>query len=214
MKRLDEIGMSDKDRMSDALASQKFITCLYNTGANECEHMELKSDIMGILHEEHQIQQDIFDDMKKRGWYESREADPEKLEQAREDFRSIGSAMEEIADQEMKEASVRLHATAGKILAYLEANPEKIMAARRFIDYYQDTASKLLNRYVELEESGLGTDEIKRLKGQTKQALLSLNQAFEGQFEKLMENELMDMDVEIRVLKQTMEMEGYEEKNS
>ncbi len=36
----------------------------------------------------------------------------------------------------------------------------------------------------------------------------------EGQFEKLMENELMDMDVEIRVLKQTMEMEGYEEKNS
>ena len=48
MKRLDEIGMSDKDRMSDALASQKFITGLYNTGANECEHMELKSDIMGI----------------------------------------------------------------------------------------------------------------------------------------------------------------------
>ena len=138
----------------------------------------------------------------------------EKLEQAREDFRSIGSAMEEIADQEMKEASVRLHATAGKILDYLEAHPEKIMAARRFIDYYQYTASKLLNRYVELEESGLGTDEIKRLKGQTKQALLSLNQAFEGQFEKLMENELMDMDVEIRVLKQTMEMEGYEEKNS
>ncbi len=86
MKRLDEIGMSDKDRMSDALASQKFITGLYNTGANECEHMELKSDIMGILHEEHQIQQDIFDDMKKRGWYESREADPEKLEQARKKY--------------------------------------------------------------------------------------------------------------------------------
>ena len=37
---------------------------------------------------------------------------------------------------------------------------------------------------------------------------------FDNQFEKLMENELMDMDVEIRVLKQTMEMEGYEEKNS
>ena len=43
------------------------------------------------------------------------------------------------------------------------------------------------------------------------QALLTLNRAFEGQFEKLMENELMDMDADIRLLKQTMKMEGYEE---
>ena len=45
------------------------------------------------------------------------------------------------------------------------------------------------------------------------QALLTVNRAFEGQFEKLMGNELMDMEAEIRLLKQTMEMEGYEEEN-
>ncbi len=142
-----------------------------------------------------------------------------KLSQAREDFNSIGSSMEAIEDQEMKKESARLHGTAGKILAYLEEHPDKIASARRFIDYYQDTASKLLDQYVELQDSGLGTPEVKRLKGQTRQALLALNRAFEGQFEKLMQNELLDMDVDIRVLKQTMEMEGlemeaYEEKNT
>ena len=38
-----------------------------------------------------------------------------------------------------------------------------------------------------------------------------MNRAFTGQFEKLMQNELMDMDADIRLLKQTMKAEGYEE---
>ncbi|MBC8570783.1 spore coat protein [Zongyangia hominis] len=86
MNRSDQTGMSDRDRMSDALSSQKYITTLYNAGANECEHMNYKSDVLGILNEEHQIEQEIFDDMKKRGWYEITEASPEKLDKARQKY--------------------------------------------------------------------------------------------------------------------------------
>lgn len=135
----------------------------------------------------------------------------QKLAEARADFKSIGSSMESIEDPQMRLESKRLHETAGRILKYLEDHPEKIMAARRFIDYYQDTASKLLEKYVKLQKTGLSTKEADRLKGQTKQALLALNRAFTGQFEKLMQNELMDMDADIRLLKQTMKAEGYEE---
>lgn len=135
----------------------------------------------------------------------------QKLAEARADFKSIGSSMESIEDPQMKLESRRLHETAGRILKYLEDHPEKIMTARRFIDYYQDTASKLLEKYVRLQKTGLSTKEADRLKGQTKQALLVLNRAFAGQFEKLMQNELMDMDADIRLLKQTMKAEGYEE---
>lgn len=86
MMKFDGAGMSDRDRMNDALSSQKYITSLYNTGANECEHMNYKTDVLGILNEEHQIQQEIFDDMKKRGWYEVSEASPEKMEKARQKY--------------------------------------------------------------------------------------------------------------------------------
>ena len=95
----------------------------------------------------------------------------------------------------------------------MEENPEKITEARRFIDYYQETASSLLEKYVRLQESGLGSKDAVRLKSQTRQALLTLNRAFEGQFEKLMRNELMDMEADLRLLKQTMKMEGYEEES-
>ena len=137
----------------------------------------------------------------------------EKLSQAREDFKRIGEAMEEIEDEELFADSRKLHQKAGNILKFLEENPEKITEARRFIDYYQETASSLLEKYVRLQESGLGSKDAVRLKSQTRQALLTLNRAFEGQFEKLMRNELMDMEADLRLLKQTMKMEGYEEES-
>ena len=137
----------------------------------------------------------------------------EKLSQAREDFKRIGEAMEEIEDEELFADSRKLYQKAGNILKFLEENPEKITEARRFIDYYQETASSLLEKYVRLQESGLGSKDAVRLKSQTRQALLTLNRAFEGQFEKLMRNELMDMEADLRLLKQTMKMEGYEEES-
>ena len=136
-----------------------------------------------------------------------------KLEEAREDFESIRVSMDSIEDPELKKESERLHRTAGTILAYLEENPQKILQARRFIDYYQDTASPLLKKYVKLQEKGLRTREAMALMTQTRQAMETLNRAFEKQLEKLMQNELFDMEADIRLLKQTMKMEGYEEEN-
>ena len=136
-----------------------------------------------------------------------------KLEEAREDFESIRVSMDSIEDPELKKESERLHRTAGTILAYLEENPQKIPQARRFIDYYQDTASALLKKYVKLQEKGLRTREAMALTLQTRQAMETLNRAFEKQLEKLMQNELFDMEADIRLLKQTMKMEGYEEEN-
>ena len=81
-----------------------------------------------------------------------------KLQEAREDFASIGQSMAAIEDLELKRESQRLHKTAGNLIHFLEKNPEKIMSARRFIDYYQDTASKLLKKYVELQKLRYGED--------------------------------------------------------
>ena len=131
-----------------------------------------------------------------------------KLQEAKEDLDSIGRSMGKIEDAQIRSQSQRLHETASSILSYLEKHPEKIGIARRFIDYYQDTASSLLAKYVELEGSGLKTEDAAQLGEKTGKALQALNQAFEGQFERLMRNELMDMDAELKLLEQTIKMEG------
>ena len=133
----------------------------------------------------------------------------EKLEEARADLKSIERSMTKIRDLELKEESERLHRTAGNILKYLEENPGKIPQARQFIDYYQDTASQLLKKYVDLQNTDLNTESTRRLKVQTEEAIRTLNEAFENQFQKLMSEELLDMEAELQLLRQTMKMEGH-----
>ena len=76
----------DREMMDDALASQKFVTGLYNNFANECATPAVKTDCMNILSEEHQIQHELFLEMQKRGWYQVQAANQEKLTQARQKY--------------------------------------------------------------------------------------------------------------------------------
>ena len=77
---------SDKDRLQDALASQKFITGNYNTFTTECATPEVRGVFMSILKEEHDIQNEIFTEMQKRGWYQVMPAEQQKLQQAKTKF--------------------------------------------------------------------------------------------------------------------------------
>ena len=79
-------SFADQQMMDDALSSQKFITSTYNTFANECASSALKSEFMNILSEEHQIQHDIFSEMQKRGWYQTEQADQNKINQAKQKY--------------------------------------------------------------------------------------------------------------------------------
>lgn len=132
------------------------------------------------------------------------------LEDAREDFAAIETCKRKIRDTEVKAEVEKLNLTAEKIIAFLEENPEKIRLARQFIDYYQDTASSLLQKYVKLQDTDLSTDEVQKLKTETAKAVKTLHTVFEGQFQKLLRNEMMDMDAEIRLLQQTAKMENYD----
>ena len=78
----------DKDMMTDMLSSQKFITDGYNTYANECATPALKTDFMNILNEEHQIQNEIFTEMQKRGWYPTEPAEQCKINEVKQNYSS------------------------------------------------------------------------------------------------------------------------------
>ena len=69
MSQNGSIAMQDKEMLEDVLTSQKQITGLYNTYANECATTAIRDEMMNILHDEHDIQADIFMEMQKRGWY-------------------------------------------------------------------------------------------------------------------------------------------------
>ncbi len=80
--------MQERELMDDVLSSQKHITGTYNTFTNECVNQNVRNEFMKILNEEHEIQSDVFDEMQKRGWYQTPQADLQKVQQAKQKFQN------------------------------------------------------------------------------------------------------------------------------
>lgn len=78
--------MKDQDMMTDVLNSQKSITGNYNTFANEVKDCHVKDTLMDILYDEHSIQFDVFRVMDQRGWYETENALPDKINKVKQKF--------------------------------------------------------------------------------------------------------------------------------
>ncbi len=82
-------NLGDKEMMTDMLADQKMITGIYNTFSNECTNDALRSDMLTILREEHNMQADVFNEMRKRGWYTPVDADASAVQQAKAKYAGI-----------------------------------------------------------------------------------------------------------------------------
>ena len=130
-----------------------------------------------------------------------------QLQEAKKVFLAIQESLKKIKDSVILQEAEKLNQISAEMITYLENHPDKIVYARQFIDYYQGTESKILARYAELENTGLQTKDILKLKENTTEALHTLHQAFEQQFQKLVQNEMIDMEAEIRLLEQTVKME-------
>lgn len=76
------MSYDDKTMMTDMLSTQKFIASNYNNYAGECSTKRSMNKMLKILHEEHDIQLKIFEDMRARGWYEVTPAPQDKVNQA------------------------------------------------------------------------------------------------------------------------------------
>jgi len=82
-------NFSDKDRLADALNIQKYATGHYNEFACEAATPEVRTCVMSILNEEHQLQQELFDEMHSRGWYPTEPADDNKLNGVKNKFSTM-----------------------------------------------------------------------------------------------------------------------------
>ncbi len=136
----------------------------------------------------------------------------EKLNEAGADYARMEKAVEKMMDPELMRKGKELLELAERILKYLTENPDKISAARKYIDYYQETAANVLEQYVKLQNTQFGSQKTRLLEN-TRETMEILNQAFQIQFEKLTQNELIDMEADMNLLRQTLQEEGCLEPN-
>ncbi len=136
----------------------------------------------------------------------------ENFDKAMADFKYLEEARHEISDRELAAQLARMQRIAKKLLANLEKNPDRIPLAYKFIDYYQDRAVKIVKQYQDLEETELSTDRVRDLKARMKLTLAALDDAYEDQFEHVLNDQMISAEAELKVMEQQLDAEGIKRK--
>lgn len=134
----------------------------------------------------------------------------ELYEKAQADFLALEKERRLVGDAALSRQLGRLAEIAGRMLAYMGEHPRKIPLARKFIDYYQDRALKLVREYNELSRMGLHTEEVAATQRKICTTLDSFDEAYTAEFEKMLAERLMDVDAELSVMQQTLAADGIE----
>ncbi|MBR3722673.1 MAG: 5-bromo-4-chloroindolyl phosphate hydrolysis family protein [Selenomonadaceae bacterium] len=132
----------------------------------------------------------------------------ERYEKARSDFFALKEGKAKTRDKALHAQLDKMEAIAGRLLSYLAEHPEKISVASKFIDYYQDRAVLLLNRYFDLTMTGLSTPEVNTRKEKVLRAIFLMDEAYEAEFHKVLSADFLDLDAELEVIEGNMESGG------
>ncbi len=95
-----------------------------------------------------------------------------------------------------------------KILGTIAEDPKKLGPAKQFLNYYLDSTVKIMTMYTELASKNVRDAEIQAALAKVEAMLGTIKDAFEKQLAKLLSGEVMNLDVELSLLQQTINMEG------
>lgn len=132
----------------------------------------------------------------------------EILQEGAQKLEEIRAAALKIPDPEVRKKLESIVSVASSIYADIRKDPKNIRQARKFISYYMETTGYIVKRYIDISADKAylaGGDAMPdRISG----ALDSIYTLFTKLKGKLMEDDLLDLDTEIKLLEQTIKSEG------
>lgn len=126
------------------------------------------------------------------------------LAQGYRQLEQIEVARAQLALPEFQSRLSNISAGVERILRSIEADPENLRRARKFLSVYLDGACKVTEQYARTqgEQSSVEREQNFRT------LLVDMENTCQEQYEKLQKREMLDLDVQIEVLSQRLRREG------
>ena len=131
------------------------------------------------------------------------------LAEGKEKLSKLQASTDRIQDRSVQMKARNICLLTEKILDSIKKDPKDLKPARSFLNYYLDTAMNILRQYNDIAVQEVRSRDVEEVVKKVDRTLGTLEQAFEKQLAKLMENDVMDLDTELTVLEKTIEMEGF-----
>ncbi|MBU5677996.1 spore coat protein [Alkaliphilus sp. MSJ-5] len=85
---------TEKELMNDLLTSEKQVTSAYNVGITEASCTNLRQHLTKCLTDTQEIQYQIFNAMKQRGWYQTKPAQSQDVQSAKTKYNQMKSELQ------------------------------------------------------------------------------------------------------------------------
>lgn len=92
--QINSSGLSEQELMNDLLTSEKQIISAYNTGITETSCTNLRQHLTKCLTNTQEIQYQIFDSMQQRGWYTTKSAPSQDVQNAKTKYNQMKSELQ------------------------------------------------------------------------------------------------------------------------
>ncbi len=126
------------------------------------------------------------------------------LNEAQIKIEKIFRAAGKVDNVELNLRLQRITDLARQVIASLEKNPKDLAKARKFLVVYLDGAQKVSEGYAQTHAQA----NSKALEEKFRNVLVTIEDVFIQQQKRLLENDILDLDVQIEVLDQQMKQEG------
>ena len=115
-----------------------------------------------------------------------------------------------VEDIELVKNIQEIHDTASKIIEAVEKKPENYKKINNFFSYYLPVTINILNKYDEIENQRLNTEESQKFMKSTQNMMKKINDAFKKQLSSLYQNDIIDTDAEMKVFDTMLKSDGYD----
>lgn len=130
------------------------------------------------------------------------------VSEGQEYIRRIRKANDDLPGEEVSQKLDRLEEVSSKIFDYVEQHPEKLPEIRRFMNYYLPTTLKLVGAYQRFEEQPVQGETITAAKAEILETFDTINVAFENLFDRLFQEDALDISTDISALETMLANEG------
>jgi 5-bromo-4-chloroindolyl phosphate hydrolysis protein len=127
-----------------------------------------------------------------------------QLEQAHRRLRRIDAASRTIPVHEFRTRLARITAVGRDILAEIAREPRNATRARRFLSLFLDSSERITEEYARTHQ-GIRN---RPLDEQFRQLLVDMERTFSEQHRRLLESDVVSLDVEMEVLNARLKQEG------
>lgn len=130
------------------------------------------------------------------------------LQKARLQLNQLEDQIPRIQNVELQALLRQICSIARRILQKLDEKPALINEVRRFITYYLEATHNLLAKYLRVQNDPGSPQQSSERTQRLQQTLQTVATSFQRQLEKLLGNEWVDLDIEMKVLEQTLKAEN------